>query len=87
MTSLVWLTVALPLLGFLVNGLLGRRLPAAAVSVVGCALPALSFVVTLGVFTQLLATASAPPRPGCARSLARGACPDFARRSWPSWRG
>ena len=31
---------ALPLLGFLVNGLLGRRLPAAAVSVVGCALPA-----------------------------------------------
>jgi NADH-quinone oxidoreductase subunit L len=47
---------ALPLLGFLVNGLLGRRLPAAAVSVVGCALPALSFLVTLGVFTQLLAT-------------------------------
>jgi NADH-quinone oxidoreductase subunit L len=47
---------ALPLLGFLVNGLFGRRLPAAAVSAIACALPALSFVVTLAAFTQLLST-------------------------------
>jgi NADH-quinone oxidoreductase subunit L len=46
---------ALPLAGFLVNGLVGRRLPAAAVSVVGCALPALAFLVTLGVFRQFAA--------------------------------
>jgi len=54
MTSLA-LIPALPLLGFLVNGLLGRRLPATVVSVVACALPALSFLVTLAVFTHLLA--------------------------------
>jgi NADH-quinone oxidoreductase subunit L len=47
---------ALPLLGFLVNGLFGRRLPTAVVSVIACALPALAFVVTLGVFRQFLAT-------------------------------
>ena len=47
---------ALPLLGFLVNGLLGRRLPARAVSVIGCALPAVAFLVTLGVFRQFLAS-------------------------------
>jgi NADH-quinone oxidoreductase subunit L len=46
----------LPLLGFLVNGLLGRQLPRGVVSVVGCAFPALAFIATLGVFRQFLAT-------------------------------
>ncbi len=45
----------LPLLGFLVNGLIGARLPKAAVGAVACGLPALAFVVTLLLFGQLKA--------------------------------
>jgi NADH-quinone oxidoreductase subunit L len=55
MTSLS-LIPALPLLGFLVNGLLGRRLPATVVSLVACALPAVAFLLTLGAFNELRAT-------------------------------
>ncbi|MBI1921907.1 MAG: NADH-quinone oxidoreductase subunit L [Geobacter sp.] len=40
----------LPLIGFLVNGLLGSRLPRWLVSVVACGLPALSFALTLSLF-------------------------------------
>ena len=38
MGQLTWIVV-LPLLGFLVNGLIGRRLGPRFVSVVGCGLP------------------------------------------------
>jgi NADH-quinone oxidoreductase subunit L len=55
MTSLA-LIPALPLLGFLVNGLLGRRLPRSLVSLIGCLLPALAFVLTVAAFRQLAAT-------------------------------
>jgi NADH-quinone oxidoreductase subunit L len=55
MTSLS-LIPALPLLGFLVNGLLGRRLPHAVVSFVACALPAAAFLLTLGAFHELRAS-------------------------------
>ena len=44
---------ALPLLGFLINGLIGARLPKGAVAAIGCILPALSFVVTLERFAAL----------------------------------
>jgi NADH-quinone oxidoreductase subunit L len=47
---------ALPLLGFLVNGLAGRRLPTAVVSTIACVLPALSFLAVLGAFGALRAT-------------------------------
>jgi NADH-quinone oxidoreductase subunit L len=55
MSSLVWLTVALPLVGFLVNGALALRRPAAktAVSVIGVGVLAASFVVATGVFLEL----------------------------------
>ncbi|HEY8195532.1 MAG TPA: NADH-quinone oxidoreductase subunit L, partial [Gemmatimonadales bacterium] len=55
MTSLVWLTVALPLAGFLVNGALALRRPAAkdVVSFVGVGVLAGAFAVALGVFLQL----------------------------------
>jgi NADH-quinone oxidoreductase subunit L len=55
MTSLVWLAVAFPLLGFLVNGTLALRRPAAkdAVSVVGVGVLVASFIVALGVFVAL----------------------------------
>jgi NADH-quinone oxidoreductase subunit L len=56
MVSLVWLTVALPLLGFLVNGGLSLRRPGAknAVSAVGVGVLVGAFVVAAGVFLELL---------------------------------
>ncbi len=46
----------LPLLGFMVNGLFGNRMPRPLVSLVACALPTLSFFVTLACFSALTAT-------------------------------
>ena len=53
--SLVWLTVAFPLLGFLANGALALRRPGAknAVSAAGVGVLVASFVVAVGVFVQL----------------------------------
>jgi NADH-quinone oxidoreductase subunit L len=55
MTSLVWLTVALPLAGFLVNGALAlRRTPAKnAVSIVGVGVLGGSFLVAAAIFLEL----------------------------------
>ena len=55
MTSLVWLTVALPLAGFLVNGTLALRRPAGKdlVSFVGVGVLVGAFAVALTVFVQL----------------------------------
>jgi NADH-quinone oxidoreductase subunit L len=47
MIGLLTLLVLLPLLGFLLNGLLGPRLGPRFVSVVGCGLPALAFLLAL----------------------------------------
>lgn len=56
MTTLpLWLIPALPLAGFLVNGLLGRRLPKAAVGLVACASVGAAFIVGLLGFRDLLA--------------------------------
>ena len=53
--SLVWLTVALPLLGFLVNGALALRRPQAKnlVSLVGVGVLAGAFLVSVAVFLDL----------------------------------
>jgi NADH-quinone oxidoreductase subunit L len=55
MASLVWLTVALPLAGFLVNGTLALRRPGAKdlVSYVGVGVLVAAFAVTVGVTVQL----------------------------------
>jgi len=45
--KLLTVIVLLPLAGFLLNGLLGRRLGRTFVSVVGCGLPILAFLATL----------------------------------------
>ena len=50
----VWLVPFLPLLGFLINGLLGKKLGKSAVSWVGCGSVGLSFLVSIGVFFELL---------------------------------
>jgi NADH-quinone oxidoreductase subunit L len=55
MTNLVWLTVALPLAGFLVNGTLALRRPQAKslVSAVGAGVLLAAFAVALGIFVEL----------------------------------
>ena len=57
MTSWVWLAVALPLAGFLVNGALSLRRPDAkgVVSLVGAGVLVAAFLVSLGVFVELVA--------------------------------
>ena len=53
------LIAALPLLGFLVNGLFGARLPRRLVALIGCALPALAFAITVALFMRLASGAPA----------------------------
>jgi NADH-quinone oxidoreductase subunit L len=55
LSNWVWLTVALPLLGFLVNGALALRRPQAkdAVSAVGVGVLVAAFIVSAGVFFEL----------------------------------
>jgi NADH-quinone oxidoreductase subunit L len=58
--GLLTLIVLLPLLGFLLNGLLGGRLGKTFVSVVGCGLPAIAFAVTLKVVLDVKGAGWAP---------------------------
>src|ERR1043165_1616756 len=54
MLKLVWLIPVFPLLGFLINSLLGRklRLSERALSVIGCGVVALSLLLTIGAFVD-----------------------------------
>jgi NADH-quinone oxidoreductase subunit L len=63
MIRLVWLTIALPLLGFVVNGVLAltRARSRAVVSVVGAGVLLAAFAVAVGVFLELRADPSAAP--------------------------
>jgi NADH-quinone oxidoreductase subunit L len=60
---LVWLAVALPAAGFLVNGALALRKPDAKnlVSLVGCGTLLAAFAVSLGVFFELLGAHAEEP--------------------------
>jgi NADH-quinone oxidoreductase subunit L len=51
--NLLTVIVLLPLAGFVLNGLLGRKLGPTFVSVVGCGLPILAFLATLQAFSTL----------------------------------
>ncbi|HIC23167.1 MAG TPA: NADH-quinone oxidoreductase subunit L [Planctomycetes bacterium] len=57
-TNLLWI-VLLPFLGFLINGLLGRKLGHKTVSVIACLLPVLSFVVSYAAWSRLVDGANA----------------------------
>jgi NADH-quinone oxidoreductase subunit L len=59
MGALTWIVV-LPLAGFLVNGLAGNTLGKRFVSVVGCGLPILSFLIAAGAVAALLAGDGSP---------------------------
>ena len=50
------LILMLPLLGFLINGILGSRLPKAVVSAIACGLPALCFALTWTLFSGVYRT-------------------------------
>jgi NADH-quinone oxidoreductase subunit L len=54
MTDLVWLIPVFPLIGFLINGLIGRRFSEQAIGVIGSASVGASFVVALLIFVELL---------------------------------
>ena len=54
MLNLLWLIPVLPLAGFVINGLFGRRyLPKRAVSVIACGTVLLSFLLSVGVVWEL----------------------------------
>jgi len=54
MTIPLWIFPALPLVGFMINGLLGRRLPRRAVGGVACASVGLGFLIALQAVRVLL---------------------------------
>ena len=53
MENLIFLVPLLPFAGFLVNGLIGKRLPRRVVSALGCAGPAVAFVVAGVLFFEI----------------------------------
>lgn len=58
MINLVWLVPLFPLIGFLINGLGRNILPKSAVSFTGCLTVLASFIVSLGIFFELNASAT-----------------------------
>ncbi|RME99724.1 MAG: NADH-quinone oxidoreductase subunit L [Chloroflexi bacterium] len=60
MTQLIWLTIALPVIGLLFNGILGRRAGYRVVRVVGPLVVGLAFLVGLGAMFETLARDGEP---------------------------
>src|SRR5436309_8375940 len=98
MLTLVWLIPLLPFAGFVVNGLLGRRiLSKGAVSVLACGTVLLAFLLSLGLVLSLGHLDSVRPEPGrleveqeahrvtltVADWVLGGAAPDGSRLSIP----
>jgi NADH-quinone oxidoreductase subunit L len=54
MMDFVWLIPLFPLVGFLINGFWGKRLPKNVVGVIGSAAIGLSFLVTVSIFLEFL---------------------------------
>jgi NADH-quinone oxidoreductase subunit L len=52
--SSLWLIPLLPLLGAVINGVIGKRLPKPVVASIGAGTVALSFAISLGAFLQML---------------------------------
>ena len=55
MIEYIWLIPLLPLIGFVINGLLGRKLGKTLVSCIGCGTIGLSFLISVKIFLELLA--------------------------------
>src|ERR1044071_5842060 len=58
MIELAWLIPVLPLLGFIIIGLAGKRLSKPIISAVGCGSIMLAFALSVGVFLQLHGTST-----------------------------
>jgi NADH-quinone oxidoreductase subunit L len=54
MMDYVWLIPLLPLIGFVINGLVGKSLPKGVVGTIGSATVGLSFLITVAIFLQFL---------------------------------
>jgi len=54
MMDYVWLIPLFPLIGFLINGLVGKSLPKTVVGTIGSAAVGLSFLVTVAIFLEFL---------------------------------
>ena len=54
MMDYVWLIPVFPLVGFLINGLMGKRLPKNVVGAIGSAAVGLSFLLTISIFLEYL---------------------------------
>jgi len=54
MIEYVWLVPFLPLLGFIINGILGKKLGKNLVSWIGCGSVGLSFLISVKIFFELL---------------------------------
>ncbi|HVP36045.1 MAG TPA: NADH-quinone oxidoreductase subunit L [Terriglobales bacterium] len=54
MIEYIWLIPLLPLVGFVINGLLGRKLGKTLVSFIGCGTIGLSFLIGIKIFFELL---------------------------------
>jgi NADH-quinone oxidoreductase subunit L len=54
--SWLWLIPISPLLGAIINGILGKRLSKSVIGIIGSGTVALSFVISLGAFLQMLGT-------------------------------
>jgi NADH-quinone oxidoreductase subunit L len=54
MINYVWLVPLFPLIGFIINGFWGKKLPKAAVGIIGSASVGLSFLLTVAIFREYL---------------------------------
>ncbi len=54
MMDYVWLIPTFPLIGFLINGLFGKKLPKHVVGIIGSVAVGLSFLLTVAIFLEFL---------------------------------
>src|SRR2546425_6395674 len=52
--DLIWLIPLFPAIGFVINGLFGKRMPKTAVGVIACGAVLISFIFSAGAVFQLL---------------------------------
>ena len=52
--DLIWLIPLFPAIGFVINGLIGKRLPKTVISAIACGTVLLSFIVSAGAVYQLI---------------------------------
>lgn len=55
MSELIWLIPLIPFIGFVVNGLMGNRVPKAITAIIGCGVVLASFVLSLFVYFEVAA--------------------------------